>query len=331
MGGLDRLTPAYRKYFGDAIGLPQAEQRGGFVAFGHALGFKSVGFGAITAPAARCSGDNFDLPRYELHMNNIRLAFRKAAEFGLPGAIITSWSYRGSPHEVCLPEYACAAYGWNPEMGDITVFLKRFFEQRYGLSDPRLAETALLLSKVLPPSTIATPWRDTERNAWVVSAQTQLEQIKTAMAPARKSETLAARARWDKDVAEAIELFSTTSSNARRNAGELYYWILSLRHLKHRLAVLAELEPLVELADVSETPPGVDLKARNRLLGIAERREQLRQQWAHLYAPDMTPQHLGIELYNRFGAEDQMILTVLHELGADERGGRGRGQRRGNR
>ncbi len=318
MGSLNRLTPAYRKYFGESIGLPQAEQRGGLVAFGHAPGFQALGFGAFTAPAARCGGDNFDLPRYELHLNNIRVAFRKAAEFGLPGAIITSWSYRGSPHEVCLPEYACAAYGWNPEMGDVAAFLSRFFKQRYGLSEPRLAATALSLSKVLPPSTIATPKRDDARDAWVVSAETQFEQIKTAMAPARRADSLATWARWGKEAGEAIQLLGGAAS-APRNAGELEHWTLSLRHLEHRLNLLQSLAPLVAVAYLGETAPAADLAVwKDRLQRSAAQREQLRQQWAHLYTPQMTARHLEIELYNRFAAEAEMIGAVLDELKAEK-------------
>ena len=98
MATLDKVSPAYRKYFGRGIGLEQAKERGGLAAFGHVLGFKEQGFAAMPAPAVRSAGDNFALPRFGLHMDNTRLAFLKAAEFKANGAFVTSWSDRGSSH-----------------------------------------------------------------------------------------------------------------------------------------------------------------------------------------------------------------------------------------
>ena len=141
---------------------------------------REVGLRAFTAPAARCGGDVFDLPRLLLHMENIQGAFLRAVEWKLPGTIITSWSYRGSPHEVCLPEYAAAAYGWNTSEADVSRLLARFFSaavRTIGTDGEALAQAALAETKQSVPTALGVPSLDVKQRAWTIPAAKQADQL----------------------------------------------------------------------------------------------------------------------------------------------------------
>ena len=308
---LDGLKPTYREYFGDGIGLADARDRGGFVAFGHAPGFRKLGFDAFTAPAARCSGDNFDLPRFELHMANIRLAFLKAAVFKLPGAILTSWSYRGSPHEVCLPEYVCASYGWNTAAPDIEDLLATFFRQRYGIEGTKLAEAVLAESHIVPPSTLARPTLDDDERAWRVTAATQLEQIRRLARTEPATALAGLRTQLDQ-IAQSKHLWQEAMRTGKRNQRELRCWDLSRRHLEHRLQLVPPLWHLIRVAD-GETAADKQQVERwqQQLESLSESRARLRSEWAELYRDICTPRHLETELDHRFDAEAVIIRDVL--------------------
>jgi len=314
MDKLDQLSPAYRRYFGEGVGLADARQRGGLTAFGHAQGFKSLGFEAFTAPAARCSGDNFDLPRFDMHMRNIQTAFRQAAAFNLPGFILTSWSYRGSPHQVCLPEYACISYGWNAQTPDVDTLLSAFLRQRYGIDEPSLAPALLALTPIIPPSTRATPRRDDARDAWIVSADQQLEQITTAVRGGWDHWLTTCRS-WLDRLNETATLWHRACTQSTRNQHELACWDLSMRHLAHRLELL---DPAIRLAAVAFADATAGDDGINTWIGqlraFDDPRKQLRQAWARQYRDTMTPLHLKVELYNRFDAEQEMIELLLADV-----------------
>jgi len=311
MGNLDRLSPAYRQYFGKGIRIDEAAKRSGFEPFGHALGFTALGFEAFTAPAARCSGDHFDLPRLDLHMSNVQIAFRKAVEFKLPGAILTSWSYRGSPHEVCLPEYACAAGGWNANVDEPAEFLGRFLSQRYGIDDADLAEAIWRIAPIVPPSMLARPELDDARGAWIVPARGQLQQLRDAIRDG-VADRLSQWEAWRQQASEASESLRRSADAATRNRHELRYWQLSLEHLVHRLGLI---QPLARLLAAREGQPDArhdeiaSLKAE--VHSFEESRDDLRSAWAELYGPLLTSRHLEVDLYNRFDAEKKMIEAVL--------------------
>lgn len=320
MNKLDELDPAYVRYFSDAIGLPTARQRGGFHAFGHARGFTALGFDAYTAPAARAGGDNFDLPRFNLHLDNIRLAFEKAAEYKLAGTIITSWSYRGAPHEVCLPLYAACAYGAEPLPDDNPAFMRAFLHQRYGLGgeDTELARAILDTSDILPMSTIAQPSYDTERHAWIMTAATQLEQLEQIATQPDKDATLRVYGSWLSHMEHTASLLDGALASAERNRAELEHWKLSVDHLAHRLRFA---QPMIELAAIAygdQDPENRLVREQEQALAkLAGPRNQLRDRWRQLYKPIVTPAHLEIQLYNRFDAELEMIEILKDDLGQE--------------
>jgi hypothetical protein len=309
MNNLDDLKPEYREIFGPGIGLNRAEERGGFEAFAHARGFQQLGFKVYTASAARAGGDTFNLPRYKLRMGNIRLACLKAAEFKLPGTMVTSWSYRGSPHEVCLPEYASVAYGWNTKTPDVKEFLGRFFRQRYGIDNPvQLAQTVLAGSHIVPPSTVALPTLDDEKRAWLMTAEAQWEQVKHFADAGGDQQVDKVRA-WLDHLSRGDETWAKALCSASRHQRELKYWDLSRRHLIHRLRLLV---PLIRILDAKKTGQRRNLDFwRNQLADSAERRKKLQQEWVQLYEEICTSRHLEVELYNRFGAEKDMIAKAL--------------------
>jgi hypothetical protein len=314
MATLAKVSPAYRKYFGEAVGLDGARQRGGLVAFGHAAAFKAQGFGAFPAPAARCAGDNFALPRFDLHMNNIRIAFLKAADFKLPGAFVTSWSYRSSPHEVCLPEYACVSYGWNPATPDTGKLMAGFFRQRYGIDDASLAAALLATTPIIPPSTRAAPALDDTWTGWVMNGQQQVQQIKEVVGGDRE-QTLATCRTWLEQMTGTAKEFQEAAAKATRNQPELRHWDLSMQHLIHRLRLL---QPLLRLAGVAYGRAGAsdgEIAGWTKEVQQFDRpREVLRGAWADLYRDIHTLHHLKIELYNRFDAEREMIGLLLADL-----------------
>ena len=311
MDRLDQIKPDYRKYFGKGIGLPEARGRGGLLAFGHARGFKDLGFDAFISPAARCSGDNFDLPRYGMHMANIRLAFLKAVAYELPGSIVTSWSYRGSPHEVCLPEYVCTSYGWNTATPDIGELLARFFRQRYGIDGTKLAEAVLAESSIVPPSTLARPTLDDEKRAWRLTAAAQLEQIKR-LAGAKADTHLTRLQQQLEQLTRSESLWQEAIPKARRHQRELRHWGLSHHHLMHRLRFVPPALQLIRSADAGADADKEQMnKWRRQLESLAGPRDKLRREWAELYGESCTPRHLETDIYNRFDAETAIIEGLL--------------------
>jgi hypothetical protein len=314
---LDQLSPVYRRYFGKGIGLEDAKSRGGFVAFGHALGFKDLGFEAFTAPAARCGGDNFDWPRFDLHMPNIRLAFSKAADFGLPGAIVTSWSYRSSPHELCLPELACTSSGWNNDRMDVAAVLATFQHQRYGIDYPPLAESVLKLSTVLPATTLAYPKRDNERNAWVFGSALQLAQLKDLVKSAQREQKLEQHRVWLAQVQATARLGRQLAQTAVRHQEELRYWDLALFHIEHRLSLIQPLARLAAVAYADAPATAEQIRQWEQELRAFDRpRLELREGWEYLYGGIATPRHLEIQLLERFDAEAEMVEVVLRDAAA---------------
>ncbi|MBN2161395.1 MAG: hypothetical protein JW713_00515, partial [Pontiellaceae bacterium] len=260
---------------------------------------REVGLRAFTAPAARCSGDVFALPRLMLHMDNIRLACLQAVEWKLPGTIITSWSYRGSPHEVCLPEYACAAYGWNTGEGEIPALLGRFFRQRYGLPEAdgaSLAQAALEETKQYIPTAQAKPSYDIDKRAWIMSAAKQSGQL-IALAGRKDPAALAASLENQVRLFDKNDVFwQSALQNATRFQGELRCWNLSRRHLKHRLELSRVLMMLKTGANVDK-----------QLASLNEARNRLRDEWRELYRDVYTPPFMQVDLEVRFGAEPGII------------------------
>jgi hypothetical protein len=263
---------------------------------------RDAGFRAFTAPAARCSGDLFDLPKVFLHMENIQGGFLGAVELKLAGTIITSWSYRGSPHEVCLPEYACAAYGWNARETDVPTLLRRFFRQRYGLPEAdgaALAKAALAETRIIVPTTLARPSLDTNKRAWTIPATRQADQLMSRISkeePAQLQISLESQLR---QFAGNDALWQSALRSAKRHQRELCSWDLSRRHLQHRLALALALTPLKSGG-----------KEEERLDSLAQARRQLRDAWSEHYRDVFTPQRMEVELDIRFDAEPGIIEAV---------------------
>ncbi len=312
LGHSDKLKPLYREYFGEGIGLAEAERRGGFAAFGHVAGFKKLGYEAITAPAARFSGNNFALPRYAIHMENIRLAMIKAVQYKSLGSIITSWSYRLSPHEVCMPSYACAAYGWNVSTPNIAILLKQFLALRYGIDEPALAEGLLGMPEDAPPTTAATPRWDKDHRRWVMTGAQQFDQI--AKFAAKKSppspETNRQQIKALDDLARILE-HSTTQAQRRR--AELAFWELSLSHLRHRLQLLEQLYPLVKPTNNKQAAQDKSFidNFMQQILTLKQQRLDLRRRWAELFAEINTVSFHPTDLYIRFDAEDEIVDLAI--------------------
>jgi hypothetical protein len=261
-----------------------------------------AGFRAFTAPAARCSGDLFDVPCVLLHMGNIQGGFLRAVELKLAGTIITSWSYRGSPHEVCLPEYACAAYGWNTHEADVPTLLKRFFRQRYGLSGAdgaALARVALAETNVIVPTALARPSLDTNKRAWTIPATRQADQLTSRISKEDSTQLQASLESQMRQFAGNDALWQSALRSAKRHQRELYSWDLSRRHLQHRLALSLALARLKSGG-----------KGEEQLDSLAEARSKLRDAWSEHYRDVFTPQHMEVELDIRFDAEPGIIEAV---------------------
>jgi hypothetical protein len=263
---------------------------------------RDAGFRAFTAPAARCSGDLFDLPNMLLHLENIQGGFLRAVELKLAGAIITSWSYRGSPHEVCLPEYACAAYGWNTREADVPILLMRFFRQRYGLQEAdgaALAKAALAETRVIVPTALARPSLDTDKRAWRIPATRQADQLMSRISKENPTQLQASLESQWRQFAGNDALWQSALRSAKRHQRELYSWDLSRRHLQHRLSLALALARLKSGG-----------KEEKQLDSLAQARRKLRDAWSEHYSDVFTPQHMEVELNIRFDAEPGIIEAV---------------------
>lgn len=308
VGQLDALSPAYVEVFGKGVGLGQVEQRGGLVPFGHAAGLDALGFQAVTGSAARSGGDNFGLPRTRLHMANTRRAFLQARAFGLEGGIVTSWSYRAAPHEVCLPTYAAAGYGWNPTMPDVPALLAAFLEQRYGIGvADGLARAILDESEVIPLTTVAQPSLDDGRRAWMTTAATQWQAIADVV-EADTTAFLKRNAHWRAMMSKHDEVWAAALPSATRHVDELHYWALAREHLAHRLdlvpVLIAWARHRDKAASADAFPSAVEL------LRLHRRSEALRRRWASRFAGIYTPGFLEVDLEQRFDVETQWLDEI---------------------
>ena len=106
---------------------------------------RDLGYEVILACAARSWGDSFCVPTYEHHAN-VAAAVRKAADSGISGFVVTSWSVRRSPWpmtEYYLMLASAAAEGEVDEKE-----LKRKFSLRhFGVEDEELGELPILLGR----------------------------------------------------------------------------------------------------------------------------------------------------------------------------------------
>ena len=104
---------------------------------------RDLGYEVFLASAARSWGDSFCVPM-DAHHANVAAAARKAAESGISGYIVTSWSVRRSPWhmtEYSLMLASAAADGVTDEKE-----LKRKFALRhFGVEDDELGELPVLL------------------------------------------------------------------------------------------------------------------------------------------------------------------------------------------
>jgi hypothetical protein len=263
---------------------------------------KAIGLEAFTAPAARAYGDVFDLPRVQSRMENIREAFLRAVQWKLAGTILTSWSYRASPHEVCLPEYAAAAYGWNTHEADIGALLPRFFSQRYGLSrstGAALAQSACAETRQTVPTAVAIPTFDVERRVWTISAAGQATQLITRIGEEGATKLPTELESQLRLCAANNVRWQSALQSAQRHQRELRCWDLSRRHLQHRLALSLSLVRLKSGGD-----------EQSQLDSLAKARTSLRSQWKELYRGVFTPAAMNVELETRFDDEPGIVDGV---------------------
>jgi hypothetical protein len=262
---------------------------------------RAAGIQAFTASAARCdSCELLDWPRLAYHMENIRAGCLQAVKSTMLGTIVTSWSYRGCPHELCLPEYACAAYGWNTREADVAALLARFFQQRYVLPEAEsaaLAKAALAETKIKVPTIEAemNTWNSKERT-WIIPAKQQAAQLINRMKE-QGAERLRASLQTELlEFAGNDALWQSALQSAKRHQAELLSWDLSRRHLKHRL-------------DLSQAlMAGNTGKDGQRMYGsLIEAGNKLREEWKELYRDTFTPRHMKVELDLRFDTEPGII------------------------
>jgi hypothetical protein len=265
---------------------------------------RAAGFQAFTASAARCdSRELLDWPRLSYHLENIRGGCLQAIASKMPGTIITSWSYRGCPHELCLPEYAGISYAWNAREAGVPILLKNFFRQRYALADglgAALTQAALAETKIDVPTLQAemTNWNAAERT-WTIPAPRQAEQLlarikKHGAESVRDSLSDALR-----QYAENDAVWRSVLQAAAINRTELQCWDLSRRHLRHRLELTQALARMKAGEDVER-----------RLAALLEAGAKLREEWKSLYRDVFTPAHMKVELDLRFDAEPGIIDAV---------------------
>jgi len=269
--------------------------------------FQDMGFQAFTASAARNRGDQFDLPRLQLHMYNIRDGFIKASELKLAGSIITSWSYRGAPHEVCLPEYAGAVYGWNTHMPDTPELTAIFFQERYGLPEADaqvLSKTALAEGNIKVPTT-----RGIVGFNGSISSASQAGQLLDYMTNTAATISLQNSLQI---LTNGDSLWQAVLRTAVRNQRELQSWDLTRRHLIHRLKLALTLTHPKKIEGNDATNKTMEAGPLELQFDLLNReRDVLREEWQQLYHNVFTPSHMKNELDYRFDAETGIVEKVM--------------------
>ncbi|MCC6126995.1 MAG: beta-N-acetylhexosaminidase [Pirellulales bacterium] len=270
---------------------------------------RAAGFQAFTASAARCdSRELVDWPRLAYHLENIRGGCLQAIASKMPGTIITSWSYRGCPHELCLPEYAGISYAWNAREAGVPILLKNFFRQRYALPDglsDALAQAALAETKIDVPTLQAemTNWNAAERT-WTIPPRRQAEQLLARIKKHGAESIRDSLSDGLRQYAENDALWRSVLQSAAMNRTELQCWDLSRRHLRHRLELTLALARMKAGEDVEQ-----------RLAALVQEGAKLREEWKTLYRDVFTPAHMKVELDLRFDAEPGIIDAVRRAEG----------------
>ena len=212
-------------------------------------------------------------------------------------------SYRGSAHEVCLPEYACVTYGWNPASPDLPQLLEAFLRQRYGIASPGpVARSILAESEIVPPSTLAKPSLGHTRRAYILKAKTQMKQLKD-VAQTEPRQHLVRIDRWQQMLSQSEGHWKTAQQSATRHQDELEIWLLSRRLLRHRLDLTRML--LHRFAATENLEDGEEW--RPQMGALFKERNDLRTAWASFFEDIYTPEYLKVDLYQRFDVEDELV------------------------
>ena len=189
-----------------------------------------------------------------------------------------------------------------------------FFQERYGIEDPKLAAALRATTPIIPPSTRAAPKLDDKWAGWVMTGQDQADQLKEAFGDG--SEKAMARCKaWREQMAGTLEMWRRAAGHATRNREELRAWDLAFELLVHRLKLL---DPLMHLAAVAYAgaPASDDQVAgwTRAVHAFDEPRQRLREGWAEFFHDIHTEHHLKIELYNWFDAEREMVDQVVRDV-----------------
>jgi hypothetical protein len=239
------------------------------------------GFTVLTAPANRCAGDLVGIPISSRHVPNCYYFARKGIQDGA-GMLVTSWAVRHNHPETDLPATYAATWGLKRKgTFDQAEFWKAYTADMYGAELPGLGDAVALA----------------EKGAGISFLQAHVLQdlshdlLMKAVAGFIKEQGGKPKARLYlenilNDYEKAAAMFKCFRKQARRNAGNLDFWLegIAMDGLLLRLALAVLTKSL--------------FREKNHLISALE---NLRCRTGEIFAGAYLPQSVKEELDIRYG------------------------------
>ncbi len=242
------------------------------------------GFTVLTAPANRSAGDLIGIPISTRHASNCFYFARKGVRDGA-GTVVTSWAVRHNHPEIGWPATYAATWGLRRKGPFVPAeFWKAYTAAMYGVAFPDFGDAAALAENGKETYFLhAQNIQD-----YVRKSDQRPDPLKKCIANLKKAQGGKRKTRLYlenilSDYARAAIMFRRYREQARRNAGNLDFWLegIGVNELYVRLALA-----------VLDQSPARDRNSLRRALAISRRRTK--QLFAGTYLPASVKAELNV-------------------------------------
>lgn len=246
------------------------------------------GFTVIVSPAVHNWHNPFpNLTNSWINITNInREGFRNRAR----GTVISNWGDFGAPNFRAM-NFQGYAYGaesaWNPIAADPATIDRRFFKQRYGIDENRLAALMLNLNEIANNTTYKEIWRQ----PFYQTDETPGKQL-------FRSQQLLAHCR------SAQNLIGELRPLIKRNAGDFDYYALAADlgiFVGEKLAFARQID-LINRKGIASIAPKTTADVERECSELIQRLTVLEEQYKDLWLKTNRPENLS-RILNLFGKQ----------------------------
>jgi hypothetical protein len=190
------------------------------------------GFDVVVCPSSSCYGDSVFAPRTFFHMRNTADSFRKGAEAGLGGAVLTSWTVHLFPWELQLASIELPGFLARDAGATLEDFERSYVKAHFGLEDPGFFAAAGRLARrgLFNYAADLGFFKD----ARSVPRDTIIKRIEDMAAEGTLESELDECELRLKDYSQGLEMLTAYDGKARSGHDELGAWILAARNLVNR-------------------------------------------------------------------------------------------------